>query len=316
MTVGSAAAPVVSVVIPTRNRCALLARALGSVLAQTHEELEVIVVDEASTDRTPEVIAAVADPRVRLLRHEIARGAAGARNAGVKAARGRWCAFLDDDDLWAPTKLASQLGALEANPGARWSCVAAVSIDDRERIIGWHRFDATSDLASRLSRATTSPAARRACSSRRTCSAASGASARTSGIPRTGSAGSASPSVPRSPSSTHHSPRSVSRATAAHMSRAPRRPPTTGFVYCIATSRWNSRLPSILSTRRAISPVRSCVRVIAGRPSESARGPQPGVGCDGGRGAGGARRVGGPGGRAFASPPSCRRDGGARSRRG
>ncbi len=125
----------VSVVIPTRNRIDLLPRTLGSVLAQRDVELEVIVVDEASTDGTAEYIQGLRDPRLTVIRHERPRGVAEARNAGLRAAKARWVAFLDDDDIWAPTKLADQLNALAASPGARWSCVGAVTINPRLRVL-------------------------------------------------------------------------------------------------------------------------------------------------------------------------------------
>src|ERR687896_831399 len=103
-------APDVTVVIPTRSRWDLLSTAaLPSALAQEDVEIEVIVVDDGSSDTTPDALAELADPRVRVLRHQRARGVARARNAGIAAARGEWIAFLDDDDLWSPRKLRLQL---------------------------------------------------------------------------------------------------------------------------------------------------------------------------------------------------------------
>lgn len=108
--------PTVSVVIPAYNREATLGRAMDSVLAQTLADLELIVVDDASTDGTARVAAGYADPRVRLLRHDANRRAAAARNTGIRAARGRYVAFLDSDDAWFPDKLAVQVADLEAAP--------------------------------------------------------------------------------------------------------------------------------------------------------------------------------------------------------
>ena len=103
--------------IPTRNRWALLSRALASVLEQEDVTLEVVVVDEGSTDETPERLAALTDERVRALRNDSPTGVANARNRGISAARGEWVAFLDDDDFWAPTKLRAQLdGCADAGP--------------------------------------------------------------------------------------------------------------------------------------------------------------------------------------------------------
>lgn len=109
-------APLVSVVVPTHHRPALLARAVGSALSQTLDDLEVIVVDDASTDDTPAALAALAalDGRVRSLALRTAGGAPAARNAGIDAASGRYVAFLDDDDEWLPTKLERQVALLEA----------------------------------------------------------------------------------------------------------------------------------------------------------------------------------------------------------
>ncbi len=103
----------VSVVIPTRNRSTLLAMALRSVFHQQDVELEVIVVDEASTDDTSTMLATIGDARVRVIRNDAPHGVSAARNSGAAEARGEWLAFLDDDDLWAPTKLARQIHAAE-----------------------------------------------------------------------------------------------------------------------------------------------------------------------------------------------------------
>lgn len=128
--------PDVSVVIPTHNRPELLARALRCALSQSDAVLEVVVVDDGSTADTAAMLAATDDTRVRVLRHDVSRGLSAARNAGIAAARGEWVAFLDDDDLWAPGKLAAQLAALRGQPGANWCCTGAVAVDDRLRIIG------------------------------------------------------------------------------------------------------------------------------------------------------------------------------------
>ena len=102
----------ISVIIPTYNRASLLPRALDSVLRQTWEDLEVIVVDDASRDDTPQVMAACTDPRVRYIRLEKNSGACVARNTGVAQARGEWIAFQDSDDLWLPEKLEKQMAYL------------------------------------------------------------------------------------------------------------------------------------------------------------------------------------------------------------
>ena len=123
-------APQVSVVIPTRNRRALLERALASALRQRHVQVEVIVVDEASGDGTAAYLHDLGEPRVSTIRHEAPRGVAAARNEGLARASAPWIAFLDDDDIWAPDKLAAQLDAISVDAAARWSCVGAVDVDE------------------------------------------------------------------------------------------------------------------------------------------------------------------------------------------
>lgn len=110
----SAEKPLVSVVIPTCNRADLLRRAIDSVRNQTYKEIEIIVVDDASSDGTPEVVAHISDDRLRYLRHERNRGGAATRNTGIQAATGDYIAFLDDDDEWEPDKTEIQMAALKS----------------------------------------------------------------------------------------------------------------------------------------------------------------------------------------------------------
>lgn len=101
--------PVVSVVIPTFGRPALLKRAVDSVLAQTMADLEVIVVIDGQDPQTVAYLQSVADPRLRYIAHESQRGAGQTRDTGADAGTGQWIAFLDDDDEWLPRKLEAQL---------------------------------------------------------------------------------------------------------------------------------------------------------------------------------------------------------------
>jgi glycosyltransferase involved in cell wall biosynthesis len=98
------------VIIPTFNRAHLLPRAIQSVLVQEHAALELIIVDDGSTDSTEEVVASyrATDPRIRYIRQENS-GAPVARNRGVAEALGEWVAFQDSDDEWAPGFLAAVL---------------------------------------------------------------------------------------------------------------------------------------------------------------------------------------------------------------
>lgn len=102
----------VSVIIPTRNRSALLKRALISVLTQTLEDLECLVVDDASKDGTREVVAGFEDKRLLYLHHDTSRHASASRNTGIASAKGNFIAFLDDDDEWLPEKLEKQVSLL------------------------------------------------------------------------------------------------------------------------------------------------------------------------------------------------------------
>ena len=104
--------PLVSVIMPTFNRARLLERAIQSVLNQTYDRFEIIVVDDASRDNTSDVVKSIRDERVRYIRHEMNRGGSAARNTGIAAARGKYIAFLDDDDEWEPEKTEAQLLAL------------------------------------------------------------------------------------------------------------------------------------------------------------------------------------------------------------
>ncbi len=125
--------PEVSVVVPTRDRWQLLSRhALPSALGQEGVDIEVIVVDDGSIDGTPDRIEDLGEPRVRLLRQAVSQGAAAAKNVGIAAARSPWVAFLDDDDLWSPAKLATQLATI-GNAG--WGYCGGVVVDERLEIV-------------------------------------------------------------------------------------------------------------------------------------------------------------------------------------
>jgi glycosyltransferase involved in cell wall biosynthesis len=126
--------PEVSVVIPTRDRSRLLALTLRSVRWQRGVDLEVLVVDDGSTDDTAEVVAAITDPRIRLVRQPVAQGVSAARNRGIAEAGGTWVAFLDDDDLWAPDKLVRQLQAAHQT-GRAWVYTGEVNVDQQLRVI-------------------------------------------------------------------------------------------------------------------------------------------------------------------------------------
>jgi glycosyltransferase involved in cell wall biosynthesis len=122
----------VSVLIPTYNRAYCLCRAIDSALAQTYPHLEVLVVDDGSTDATPELVRSAygSDPRVRYLPKPNG-GVSSARNHALREARGDFVAFLDSDDVWKPWKLQAQIACLERLPAAGmiWSDMEAVDPD-------------------------------------------------------------------------------------------------------------------------------------------------------------------------------------------
>jgi len=106
----------VSVIIPTYNRAHLIGRAIESVLSQTYDCFEIVIVDDASTDGTERVIKHYTDKRIRYIRSDKNMGLGAARNIGIESARGKYIAFLDDDDLFEPRKLDVQVPILDNNP--------------------------------------------------------------------------------------------------------------------------------------------------------------------------------------------------------
>ncbi len=140
------AGPAVSVVIPTHNRRELLAETLASVWAQT-VPVEVIVVDDGSSDGTAESLEG---QDVTVVRLDEPRGCGAARNVGVERTTAPWLAFCDDDDLWAPERLAAQLAVLADHPTARWATTGAVWIDQSRRILGGQAMPDYDDLEALL----------------------------------------------------------------------------------------------------------------------------------------------------------------------
>lgn len=127
----SAGRPAVSVVIPTRDRAALLREAVASALRQSLPPAEVIVVDDGSTEDIPGALREFGDA-VRCLRQEGA-GQSAARNRGAAAAAGEWIAMLDSDDLWEPEKLERQLTLHRMAPELAWSVTDCLVVDEENR---------------------------------------------------------------------------------------------------------------------------------------------------------------------------------------
>lgn len=130
--------PSISVILPTYNRADLVSRAIESVLDQTFEDFELIVVDDGSTDETKQVVDRIDDPRIEYIRHEENQGGAAARNTGIEAATGEYLAFLDDDDEWLPRKLELQQRRMEET--------------DEDVAIVYCQYNKYSDISNRIER--------------------------------------------------------------------------------------------------------------------------------------------------------------------
>lgn len=120
--------PIVSVIMPAYNAEAYVQKAIASVLAQTMDTWELIVVDDCSTDATYEKAEAVSrgDARIQVLRNEVNSGVSKTRNRGIDLARGRYIAFLDSDDVWHPNKLERQLERLTKEDAQIGYCSYAI----------------------------------------------------------------------------------------------------------------------------------------------------------------------------------------------
>jgi len=114
--------PKVSIIIPTYNRAELLHTAITSVLNQTYQDFEILIIDDASKDNTQEVVKSFNDRRIKYIRHKENKGEAVARNTGIMNSNGEYIAFLDDDDEWLPEKLWLQVDLLK-NSQPKVGCV-------------------------------------------------------------------------------------------------------------------------------------------------------------------------------------------------
>jgi glycosyltransferase involved in cell wall biosynthesis len=143
-------APDVSVVIPTRDRWKMLSRsALPAVWMQEGVSVDVVVVDDGSNDETQAGLASLDRADLRVVRHDVSRGVAAARNTGLAYARGEWLAFLDDDDIWSPHKLRTQID-LAVKEGAGFAFSSAVIVDCSRRAIAHTPVPGEDDLVELL----------------------------------------------------------------------------------------------------------------------------------------------------------------------
>jgi len=138
---GPGRVPRVSVVMTLYNKGAFVEEAVRSVLAQTFTDFELLVVDDASTDDGPARVAAIDDPRVRLLRAERNGGRAAAANRGYAAARGEYIAILDSDDIAEPDRLAQQVAFMDAHPEVGVCGTAVRYFGARDGVARWPASD-------------------------------------------------------------------------------------------------------------------------------------------------------------------------------
>ncbi len=140
--------PAVTVVTPVWNAAGTLEEAVASMRAQTRGDWEMILIDDGSVDESRALAERLAagDGRIRVIGWSANRGAAAARNAGIRAARGRYVAFLDADDLWHPAKLEVQIGYMERT-GAVFTCAACRRVDAVGRPLGVVRVPVRVDYA-------------------------------------------------------------------------------------------------------------------------------------------------------------------------
>ncbi|MDQ2094939.1 glycosyltransferase family 2 protein [Rhodalgimonas zhirmunskyi] len=129
--------PFATIVVPAYNAAVTLSETLESLMAQTFRDMEIVVVDDGSTDKTAQIAQFYVrrDPRIRVV-NQINRGLAGARNSGIAAARGEVIGFCDADDLWRPEKLATHIAHLKASPEVGLSYSGSALIDEDSRLLG------------------------------------------------------------------------------------------------------------------------------------------------------------------------------------
>ena len=135
--------PKVSVIIPTHNRAEFLRSAITSVLKQTFQDFEIIIIDDASKDHTREVITHFNDTRIKVIHNQVSKGAAGSRNIGVMNTNCGYIAFLDDDDEWLPEKLKIQNRLLDnSSPEVGGICTGCFTIEKmRGRVLPINNYE-------------------------------------------------------------------------------------------------------------------------------------------------------------------------------
>ncbi|MEL6458329.1 MAG: glycosyltransferase family 2 protein [Cyanobacteria bacterium J06621_15] len=135
----------VSVIIPLYNADKYIERTLKSVLNQTYQNIEVIIVDDESPDDSVQICQKFTDPRVRII-HQENRGLAGSRNTGIRHASGEYLAFMDADDIWLPEKLEKHIAHLESNSEVGISFSRSAFIDENDKPLGIYQITKLKDI--------------------------------------------------------------------------------------------------------------------------------------------------------------------------
>ncbi len=138
--------PLVSVVMPIYGVERFVAEAVDSVLAQTFTDFEFIIVDDVSPDRSREICESYDDLRIRIVVHEQNRGLAGARNTGIRHARGKYVAFLDSDDRWTPEKLTKHVAHLDSSPAVGVSFSRSVFMSEDGTVLNTYQMPKLTDI--------------------------------------------------------------------------------------------------------------------------------------------------------------------------
>ena len=147
--------PLISVILPTYNRAEILLRAIKSIIDQTYTNFELIIVDDASSDDTCNVVKSISDTRIKYIKHDKNKGGAASRNTGIKAAKGSLIAFLDDDDEWMSAKLEKQVVKFKNVSEKVGLIYCGTQIIEGEKVITTYYPTERGDLRKRLLMGTT-----------------------------------------------------------------------------------------------------------------------------------------------------------------
>ena len=123
--------PLISIVMPAYNAISYIEKAIDSVKSQTYENWELLIIDDKSTDGTSDYLDTIHDDRIHVFHNDINRGTSYSRNKAIHEAKADWIAFLDGDDMWAPTKLEKQVALLEENKEAQFIFTGSAFVNDQ-----------------------------------------------------------------------------------------------------------------------------------------------------------------------------------------